>query len=805
MVNFEIMRPSILLILLLWCLLGLSQTSEIDSLIQLIHQDVEDSSKAKHLNQLAWKFMFTNPDTTILIAKESIQISERLEDKEFLVNAVNNLATAHAVKGDLDQSLILFRKAEQHALQINSPKNLAMIQNNIGLVFWNQGLLDSAIVVYKSAIANFLKQGELKVGSANTHNNIGLIYNDLGNADSAIFHYKMALKIFDSLDVKNRGVANTYNNIGVIYKEKGNLPISLEYYLKSLKIFEESNDFSDGYANTLNNIGIIYKELDDNTKALEYYQKAKTAFEVISQQSLGLSNTLLNIGTIYKINEDYDTALLFYQEALSMQESIGEKSLSMANSLSNIGIIKELRGQTEIALEYFEQALNIQEEIGDSKGITNSLYYIGNLQVENNILKLGIDNCRRSLKKSKELGFLEAKMNACHCLSAGYEKLRNAENAYSYFKQYVAFKDSLDNRENTKAITQKAMQYEFDKIQYQDSLQRAEIEKRKALEQREKDLKKEAEIQRQRFYTTTGGIGVILLMGLAIVLFRGYKNKMKANEIITAQKEKVEEQKIEVEQQKDIIEEKNREIVDSITYAKRIQGAILPSQEYMKELLNDSFVLFLPKDIVSGDFYWVAEKDQKVYFSAIDCTGHGVPGAMVSVVGFNALNRVLNEYEISEPAKMLDKMNEIVEETFETSENDVKDGMDMGLCCIDKSNMTIQYAGANNPLYLIRNNELIEIKADKQPIGKYDYRTQFTAHHLSLEKGDCIYVFSDGFADQFGGPKGKKLMYKPFKRLLTEMSSLEMPLQKNKLMQAFFDWKGELEQIDDVCVFGVRV
>lgn len=782
-----------------------AQKSEIDSLIELIKVTDSAELKAKNLNKLAWKFMFTNPDTTMVIANESIKISEGLEDKELLINAVNNLATAYAVKGDLDQSLVLFRKAERQAEILQSPKNLAMIQNNIGLVFWNQGLLDSAVEVYKLAIDNFFLQGELKVGSANTHNNIGLIYNDLGIVDSALFHYKMALKIFDSLDVKNKGVANTYNNIGVIYKEKGNLPMSLEFYLKSLKIFEESNEFSDGYANTLNNIGIIYKELDDNTKALDYYHKAKRAFEKISDQSLGLSNTLLNIGTIYKIKNDYDSALIFYVSALNMQESIGEKSLSMANSLSNIGIINELRGNKGKALDYFNKALSIQEEIGDLKGITNSLFYIGDLQVENNEIAVGIKNCKQSLEKAIQLQFLEAKMNACNCLTNGYEKAKDATEAYYYFKQYVSYKDSLDNRENTKAITQKAMQYEFDKIQYQDSLQRAEIEKRKALEQREKDLKKEAEIQRQRVFTTAGGVGLILMMGLALVLYRGYKNKQKANEIITAQKEKVEEQKIEVEQQKDIIEEKNKEIVDSITYAKRIQGAILPSNEYMKEVLNESFVLFQPKDIVSGDFYWVAEKDDKVFFSAIDCTGHGVPGAMVSVVGFNALNRVLNEFEITEPAKMLDKINALVEETFETSDDNVKDGMDMGLCCIDQKKMSLQYAGANNPLYIIRNQELIEVKADKQPIGKYDYRTNFTNHELELHKGDCIYVFSDGFADQFGGPKGKKFMYKPFKRLLTELSHLDMSNQKSKLLTAFHDWKGGLEQIDDVCVFGVKV
>lgn len=782
-----------------------AENSETDSLIQVIQTTKSDSVKAATLNKLAWKYMFSNPDTTAIIAKSAIKYAEKTNSISLLINANNNLATSYAVKGQFAPSLVYFRKAESLANQANDAKEMAMVENNIGLVYWNQGKLDSAIYTYKMALSNFARLDEIRVGSANTHNNLGLIYNDLGQLDSAIYNYKKALEIFDSLDTKTRGVANTYNNIGIIYKLQGNLPNALDYYLKALKMYEEIDDHSDAYANTLNNIGIIYKEQKEYDKALQYYHRAQLAFEKISNSSTGLANTFNNIGIIYKVKGESDKALKSFNKALKMQEEIGEQTIGMASSLTNIGTIKESLGQIEEASRFFSKAKEIQETIGDQVGIANSLFYLGNLKVENNKLSQGIAQCKASLELAVELGLLEVKMNACDCLADAYERSNNKQEAYVYFKKFIAYRDSLLNQENTKAITQKAMSYEFEKIQYQDSLKRAEAERIRALEQKEKDLQKQAEIERQQVYTLAGGVGFLLMLGLAFVLFRGYKNKQKANEIITAQKEEVENQKQAVEEQKEIIEEKNREIVDSISYAKRIQSAILPSDGTLKKVLPDAFVMFKPKDIVSGDFYWLDEKEDKVFFAAVDCTGHGVPGAMVSVVGHNGLNRVLNEFNITQPAAMLDKLNELVEETFSKSTETVKDGMDMGICCIDKKTNVLQYAGANNPLYLVRNGELIEIKADKQPIGKFDYRTAFTNHEIELEKGDAIYVFSDGYADQFGGPKGKKFMYKPFKRLITSIAELSVSEQKEKLSAAFEEWKGDLEQIDDVCVFGVRV
>jgi len=265
------------------------------------------------------------------------------------------------------------------------------------------------------------------------------------------------------------------------------------------------------------------------------------------------------------------------------------------------------------------------------------------------------------------------------------------------------------------------------------------------------------------------------------------------------------------------LEEKNKEILDSINYAKRLQQAILPSEKIWNNYLPDSFVLYQPKDIVAGDFYWIEKINETILFAAADCTGHGVPGAMVSVVCSNALNRTIKEFNITDPGKVLDKVRELVIETFEKSENEVKDGMDISLGALNLKTNELKWAGANNPLWYIhsplekrggqRPGDFIlsELKADKQPIGKYADEKPFTTHTLQLNKGDILYLFTDGYADQFGGPKGKKFKYKQLQELMITYHTKDMILQKEILTKAFSDWRKTLDQIDDVCIIGIKI
>ncbi|MCC7332516.1 MAG: SpoIIE family protein phosphatase [Flavobacteriales bacterium] len=280
-------------------------------------------------------------------------------------------------------------------------------------------------------------------------------------------------------------------------------------------------------------------------------------------------------------------------------------------------------------------------------------------------------------------------------------------------------------------------------------------------------------------------------------------------QILSSQKEtleiQVKERTAEVIKQKEIIEERQKEITDNVHYAKRLQTAILPPENYWKKHLSESFVLYQPKDIVSGDFYWLENVNDLVLFAAADCTGHGVSGAMVSVVCSNALNRAVKEFGITEPAKILNKTRELVLETFEKSNEEVKDGMDISLCCLNTKTNELLWSGANNPLWYIRESNLFEIKGDKQPIGQNDNPKPFTIHSINLQQGDTVYIFTDGYADQFGGEKGKKFMYRPLKELLLSIQNKPIIEQQEELHQKFTNWKKNTEQTDDVLVIGFKI
>jgi serine phosphatase RsbU (regulator of sigma subunit) len=300
---------------------------------------------------------------------------------------------------------------------------------------------------------------------------------------------------------------------------------------------------------------------------------------------------------------------------------------------------------------------------------------------------------------------------------------------------------------------------------------------------------------------------VLLIIGsLGFLSFRSYRKQKAQATIILEQKQVAEIQRDEIQNQHYQLEEKTKEITDSINYAKRIQEAILPPIKLVKNYLAESFIFYQPKDIVAGDFYWMETTDDLVIFAAADCTGHGVPGALVSVVCSNALNQALKEFGQTQPAAILDKTLDIVIERFEKSEKEVKDGMDIALCAYNSKTMELQFAGAQNSLWIIKNgaDELIEIKGDKQPIGKYAEKKPFTNHTIQLEKGDLIYMTSDGYVDQFGGDKGKKYKSINFKKLLLSIKVKPVDEQLTIIKQNFDQWKGDLEQLDDVCVIGFK-
>lgn len=307
----------------------------------------------------------------------------------------------------------------------------------------------------------------------------------------------------------------------------------------------------------------------------------------------------------------------------------------------------------------------------------------------------------------------------------------------------------------------------------------------------------------------------VILLSLAIVdRFRIFKdqaydrlqeiNEIKSQINIELEK-KVNERTKELKKQKEIVELKNEEITESIVYAKRIQNGLLPSDHLFDDLLPGSFYIYLPKDIVSGDFYWIDSADDKIYFAAVDCTGHGVPGAMVSVMGFNHLNRCIHEHGLRKPGEILDMLTKLMMGSFDKSELTIYDGMDIALCCLDRKRSVLEFAGANNPIYVVSNGNLFETKGTKQAIGYTESVEPFVNHEVKISSGDWIYLFSDGYADQFGGPKAKKFKYKNFKEAILEGSTEPAEIQREKLLETFHNWKENLDQLDDVCLLGIKI
>jgi len=307
-----------------------------------------------------------------------------------------------------------------------------------------------------------------------------------------------------------------------------------------------------------------------------------------------------------------------------------------------------------------------------------------------------------------------------------------------------------------------------------------------ALEQEKKDLITNEEIKRSNIIINYSIGGVLLLLVLVIVSFRAFNIKKKSNHEIA---------------------EKNKEITDSINYAKMLQEAILSPSKKTDDELENLFVLFQPKDIVSGDFYWVEKNpiDDSVMFAAIDCTGHGVPGAMLSIVGHNALENIIHNKHVIQPSKILNKLNSVVYSKLKVNgSRNMGDGMDVSFCRVDREKMILEFSGANNPVYILRNGEVIVHKGTKVAIGQYA-DSSFYNNEIALKEGDCIYSFSDGYVDQFGGENDKKLGSKEFKRFLVSIGGYDMDIQRKLLLENIEEWMMDTEQIDDICVIGMRV
>lgn len=570
--------------------------------------------------------------------------------------------------------------------------------------------------------------------------------------------------------------------LGNSFFDQGDYPRALEYFFSSLKIQEKLNNPS-GTAAILTNIGNTFNNELDYAKALEYYERARQLFDSVkTSQGKAYANVLLGEGVALEGKKEYDRALEKYSFAQQICETQNDSG-GLATLLNNIGnTYKDNKHDYPKALEYYNRALKIDEKIADKYNAATVLNNIGSVYHLRKNDKVALSYSLRSLALTKEINALDLSKDAESQLSDIYDAMGDKSNALLHFRAFIDARDSIFSSEKIKDIANQEARRREEKMD---------------IDFKESQIRQDADLKRQKTVTYAFTVGFALVLILIVVVFRSLRQSRSQNKIIEIQKK-------EVEHKNALVEHKQKEIVDSITYAKRLQQAILPSVQSIQECLPKSFVLYLPKDIVAGDFYWMHATNDILLIAAADCTGHGVPGALVSIVCSNALNRTVKEFGLTNTGQILDKVTALVMETFEKSGEEIKDGMDISLLSIDKKRGKVQWSGANNPLWIVNTGELIEIKADKQPIGQSEDRKSFTTHQLAYTPGQSFYLITDGYADQFSN-SDKKLMKKQFKKLILELQDKNMHEQLTALDNFHTQWKGDMEQTDDVTVIGIRI
>ena len=668
------------------------------------------------------------------------------------LKAIGDLAWAYASENP-DSGIIFAQQQLKYAQQTNQKKYEAKALASMGKANLNKGN-------YAQALVYFLKSLKLREsisdrpGIANCYNNIGIIYVEQSNYPKALENYFKALKIREETGDK-QGMGDCFTNIGTVFNDQANYSKALEYYSKDLKICQEYNN-KEGVAVCYNNIGNVYHNQSDFPKTLENYLKAVKVFEEIDNQPY-MASCYNNIGSVYSYVADYKKALEYHLKSLHIKQRLEDKQ-GEGNCYVNLSALYLKLHDYKQAKTYSDSALKISKEIGD------------------------IDNERLSYQSLAEINALTG----------------HFEDAYNFHVKFKKLTDTIFNIENSKSLGDLKTKFEVEK---KETELKAEQEK--------KDVIATAEVRRQHLILlTVTGFGILVLI-LAIVIFRNLRINQKKNRIITLQKQMVELQKQEVENQKQIVEEHQKEILDSIHYAKRIQDGLLAHQDFLNENLPGNFVFFKSKDIVSGDFYWATKHGSKFYLAVCDSTGHGVPGAFMSLLNIGFLSEAINEKNILEPDEVFNYVRSRLTTTI--SKEGQKDGFDGILLCFDSNSiidndgyLKLTYAAAYNGPVLISNNELKELPKDKMPVGVGERDEKFKLHTIHVKKDDVLYLYTDGYADQFGGEKGKKFKYKQLENLLLNNHQLPLNEQHDMLNHTFENWRGKLEQVDDVCVIGIR-
>jgi tetratricopeptide (TPR) repeat protein len=731
---------------LLMCLVLCAQQRKLDSIQSLLKKNPADTQRVNLL--LAENSAFSKMG-------QSVDASHSLNEA---------LTLAHKIK---------FIKGELRA------------RSKVGFACELRGNYKEAMQHYNTCLQICLDSKDIK-NEANMHNSLGNCYLYQGIYGEAMKEYQLELDL--AMKMKNPDfIELAHTNMGGVHAMKGEYAEALKDFLFTLKLAEETGNKKE-MSHSFGTIGNIYYYQNNLNQALSYYQKAiALMIELDLSESMGPIYT--NMGVINRQLNRPDEALRNYLDALRLSRETGDKK-GEADTYQHLGVLYGHLKKYPEGLSYFKQALNFYTELNDREGLATAYVELGGMYSEQGKASESIESCTKALPLAIAVDDRQTQKNCYKCLALAYAQQKSFEKAYINYTLSAQLNDTLINTDNNKQMAQMNALYQSEKKDKELQLNSIEIKKRKAESEKQ-------ESQRKVFV-----IGIILVAALALFiltfalfLLKNSRQRQKAHRIISMQKA--------------LVEEKNKDITDSINYAKRIQEAILPANELRKRLFPESFILFKPKDIVSGDFYWFSEKNGMKIIAAADCTGHGVPGAFMSMIGNAFLNEIVNERGITSPSEILNRLREMIISSLKQGDGANKDGMDICLVALDQSNRKGEYAGANNPLWKCSVTDgqavMTEFKADKQPVGLYTGETnKFSSQTFELGEGDMLYLFTDGFADQFGGEKGKKFKYKPLQEKLLSISGIPMEGQHEELLRTFTAWKGNLEQVDDMLVIGIR-
>ncbi len=619
-------------------------------------------------------------------------------------------------------------------------------------------------------------------------NNFGYLLLRTGEYKEAKKHLDASLAYREFVNDTD-GIAGALLHLGLLYNNMGDYTLALENYYRCIEYAKFNEDKDPGMmGKIMNNIGTVFMNQNKYEDALRFYREAIVYKEKAGNKK-DLASTYNNIGSIYMSKLDYDSALYYFHISLELR--------TQANDQRGLGIVHKNMGECYFkqdnlkkAEENFKLSLDYRRKANDQTGIASTLIAYGKLRNKQGKYAEGLAFLLEGDSLAKATGSLTHQLDAALELWAIYKNMGQPNVALSYADVALKLKDSLLNEAGSRHSEEMKARYDMEQ-------QTKQLEELKA-QQREADIKSEAAAMKaeadQNFYKLMIGAGVVVMV-LVVIFFL-----LRARETKKAQSR--------LQFAYDQIETKNKDITDSIRYAKRIQQAILPDDRVLKQAFPDSFVFYRPKDIVSGDFYWHHHTPEVQLVAVADCTGHGVPGAFMSVLGASQLTSVIAEQGQLAPGKILNLIDEgIREQLHQDGIEATRDSIDIALCAFNRQKGELTFCGANRPIIIYRNTGALEIfRPSKHSVGgDSDTRKEFVEQKIQLNKGDSFYLFTDGFADQFGGPKGKKFKSSRFRDVLTQIATQQIHSQKRELELVFDSWRGQFEQVDDICVVGIRV